>query len=156
MAQPILCDGGHEDVTPADILLTRLDGTSAAAFCDACYLLLCRSVVDQVDAAEREAAEAEALARLQALGTATPADEGGPYREVAPDVDGTRGQRPDPNTATVVRRGTSRSRQAHEARQRERAERSDAERAADLAAMTADPAGGPADLDPGVTPDPER
>lgn len=133
MAQPITCDGGHDDPVLADVMVSRLDGSSTLAFCDPCYLAVARAIVDNLDQAERDAADAAALAALEASRTA-----------------------PDPGTAHVVPRGASRSRKAHEARQRARetpeavpvaytavtaddwVETEDQQREADLAAIAED------------------
>lgn len=72
MAQPIQCDL-HNLAHLADVLVTRLDDGETVAACDAAYVEMCRQIVEQIDGAEREAADAEALARLGAWPEGVPA-----------------------------------------------------------------------------------
>jgi hypothetical protein len=117
MAATMYCDvPEHEH--PADVIVTRLENGQTLAVCDQAYIELCRAVVAQADAAQADAAatqaaadeaeieqaDAEAIARLDHL------DGHRPAPEPAPPV--------DPPGPTVVKRGTSRSRKAYQARQR--------------------------------------
>jgi len=142
MAQPIHCDA-HNREHLADVLVSQIANGDTAAFCFAGYIDVCRALVADVEAqaaevakvieaeaiesgaadqAEADAAAAEAAARL---GTA-------PFLAAEPEAQAatgealaaTPGPEPlavDPAPAVVVRRGTSRSRRAHEARQRAKA-----------------------------------
>lgn len=71
MATPIYCDV-HDQAHLADLLVTPLDGSQGIASCRPGYLELCRGVVEQAEAAEREATDAEATARLEGSDHAHP------------------------------------------------------------------------------------
>lgn len=93
MAQPIHCDVHGQDHL-ADVLVSQLATGDTMAACSAGYLELCRAYVEAAEAAEREATDAAALDQLA-----------GTTAEAAPEA-----------TVHVVKRGTSRSRRAYEAR----------------------------------------
>ena len=97
MATTIICDGGGE-THPADVLINRIDGSEATAWCDQHYLDLMIVTVETVMEAQAAQAAHEAEQKLAAAGTG----------------------RPDPMTEKVVRKGTSRSRREHDDRQAER------------------------------------
>lgn len=71
MAQPINCDGAGEG-HPADVLVSRLDNGETTAWCDLHYIEVCRAIVDAVEAAERDATDAAALAQLAAAEAGEP------------------------------------------------------------------------------------
>jgi len=124
MAQPYRCDR-HDQDHLADVVITTLGDGTVMALCNEAFGELCLAVVqagagladdagqaaadtgqdDQATTeAEVEQTDAEAEARLAKLGK--PAA-------------------PDPGTAQVVKRGTSRTRRAHEARQRAKRDKVD-------------------------------
>jgi hypothetical protein len=139
MAQPIHCDA-HNREHLADVLVSQIANGDTAAFCFAGYIDVCRALVEDVEAQAAEAAramaaeaersgaadqaealqaEAEALERLEdvtpvsiaaELAAGLAAEGMAPAEAAAYAVDTT--------PAKVVRKGTSRSRKAHEARQR--------------------------------------
>ena len=117
MAQTMFCDvPEHEH--PADVVITRLDDGLTLAVCNAAYVELCRATVDQADTLAARA-EAEAAASPAAIEAAEAAEVDAADRDALDRLNGHRAPTPDdPTPATVVRRGTSRSRKAHEARQR--------------------------------------
>ena len=100
MATTIVCDGGGE-THPADVLINRIDGSEATAWCDQHYLDLMIVTVETVMEAQAAQAAIEAEQKLAAANA----------------------NRPDPLTERVVRKGTSRSRREHDERQAERAAR---------------------------------
>lgn len=71
MAQPIHCDV-HNREHLADVIVQQIPTGDSFAACADGYVELCRSVVEAADAPEVEATDADALARLDALGS--PAD----------------------------------------------------------------------------------
>ena len=148
MAQTIHCDSeGCVDSegmpTEANWLVSRQDAGETLAWCDAHYVELCRAVVAQVDSASAEPAPAaaeppqepdededdtDALARLQAVTAPASADPGA--------IDEQAGGDPPPvadppatsaEPANVVRRGTSRSRRAHQAKVKAKAAKAEAD-----------------------------
>jgi len=139
MAQTIYCDlegcqAEDGSPTPAVWLVTNLTSGDRNAWCTPHYLELSRALLaaaspepepapvpgpDQPDADDEDAADAEALRRLETAGRARTADVGA---EVAGPTNATN-EAPGPageavEGPTVVRRGTSKSRRAHEARKR--------------------------------------
>ena len=95
MASTMYCNTPDCDQV-AVVLQTMLEDGATAALCFGHYVGVCRAIVDSIDQAERDEAAAQAAAALEHV-TAPAATDDGP---------------------TVVRRGTSRSRRAYEARQR--------------------------------------
>lgn len=64
MAQAIHCDWEGDAETPADVLVSQTVDGSTSAWCFAHYVEVCRQVVETVEATIREAADAEAAAKL--------------------------------------------------------------------------------------------
>ncbi len=95
MAGPMYCNTPECDQV-AVVLQTMLEDGATAALCFGHYVAVCRAIVESIDQAERDQAATEAATAL------------GHVTAPAPGGDG----------PTVVRRGTSRSRQAYEARRR--------------------------------------
>lgn len=93
MAQPILCDY-HGLTHLADLMVTTLDGGNVVSYCHEGFAEVMYQTVERMVDAENARTAAEAEAKLA---------------EAAPAA-------PDPGTAHVVRRGTSKSRREHEDR----------------------------------------
>jgi hypothetical protein len=142
MAQTIYCDNteAHPDGPPPhDWLVSNAGSGETMAWCGACYVLLCRAVVAQADgepepqpepqpqpepsdADDEDADDAEALRRLEAAGRARTDEtdaEGSTPTEPASEAPGP--AEPATEAPKVVRRGTSKSRRAHEGRKRAKA-----------------------------------
>lgn len=104
MAQAIHCDGeGHRDAM-ADVLVSRIENGDTSAWCMDHYVELCRAVVETFEAAEREATEAEALARLETAGAAAQA-KAGPGPELYDPSEGSPDPVPDPGVQTFRQEG---------------------------------------------------
>lgn len=73
MAQPIHCDAEGEHHL-ADVLVSRIANGETLAWCDPHYIDVCRAIIEAVDAAEREAADADALGRLGDVAASLPVD----------------------------------------------------------------------------------
>jgi hypothetical protein len=114
MAGTMYCDNeaghaGQDQPTAADWLLTNLTDGQTLALCNADYLTFSAGLVAQAQA--QADAEAQAEADAEADRAATEAEKR--LRSAGP-------AKADPATAPkVVKRGTSRSRQAYEARRRQ-------------------------------------
>jgi hypothetical protein len=67
MAQPITCDYTGCGL-PYDVLVSRAANGETLAWCDPHYIEVARAIVDAVDALEREATDAAALAQLGEVG----------------------------------------------------------------------------------------
>lgn len=122
MAQPFRCDQ-HNAGHPADVLLTNLETGDVTALCNQAFVEMALAIVEAASAA------AEAVDSGQLPGPADPEAE--TDAEVA-ETDAEAADRlahlgrpspADPVPSTVVKRGTSRSRKAYQARQASRAAR---------------------------------
>jgi hypothetical protein len=148
MAQTIYCDNGdaHPDGPPPhDWLVSQAASGETMAWCNACYVLLCRAVVADADAQapqpepepepapepdadDEDGDDAEAIARLEAAGqarTAADSAEGSTPPDAPSGAPGPADEAPA--GPRVVKRGTSPSRKAHEARKRRKARKPAAE-----------------------------
>lgn len=95
MGRPITCDA-HGGDHLADVMVTQLDNGNVQAYCTDAFAELVLAMASAMVEAEAQQAAAEAEAKLAEARTDEPAT----------------------GTTKVVRRGTSKSRQAHEARKR--------------------------------------
>lgn len=126
MAQPIYCDyAGCQDPEAARArfatwMIQRLDGTLAEAYCEDHWPIM--AVVLAAGQAEASGTTLDALLSPPEPGPDEPDDSDEPQVAVSPqDGPGApQGDGVDPEPTHVVKRGTSRSRRAHQARKRER------------------------------------
>jgi len=119
MAQTIHCDV-HGRSHPADVLVSQIANGDTMAACFAGYVELARALVADAEVRAAELAAAE-LARAAGEVDADQAEADLAAADVERRLAGERSPEADAlGVAAVVPKGTSRSRRAHEARQRAR------------------------------------